>query len=407
MDDRELYGKILGVERPWWVERVELKLAEGQVHVYLEHGEQPWECARCGQLGSLYDHQAERVWRHLDTCQYETRLHAAVPRSNCPEHGALVVKLPWAEAGSHFTELFEALAISWLHAASQPSVAAKLGLSWDEIHSIQDRAVKRGLARREAEPITYLGVDEKAFRKGHRYLTIVNDLARRRVLFVVPDRKQTSLDQFWPTLTEEQRTGIQAVALDMWDPYVASVRANLPEGADKIVFDKFHIAQHLGNAVNKVRQLEHKRLLAAGDDSLKGTKYDWLRNPANFARKRWHDFQQLRTSTLQTARAWALKEMAMSGFHYRYRRVAEKHFQHWYRWATHSRLPAMIAVARTIKKHLPNILTYFKHRITNAASESINSKIQWIKYTARGFRNQQNFINAIYFHCGDLDMSPT
>ena len=89
-----------------------------------------------------------------------------------------------------------------------------------------------------------------------------------------------------------------------------------------------------------------------------------------------------------------------------YVQAAHKHFNWWYRWATHSRLKPMIDKARMLVSHLRNILTYVKHRITNASSESINSKIQWVKYTARGFRNVDNFKSAIYFHCGNLDLSP-
>src|SRR5688500_10548437 len=113
-----------------------------------------------------------------------------------------VVKLPWAEPLGRFTALFEALAIEWLKAASQKAVAEQLRLSWDEIHGILERAVKRGLERRKAEPISHLGVDEKAFRKGHKYLTLVNDLTGTRVLYVAEERKQSSLDGFWPTLAE-------------------------------------------------------------------------------------------------------------------------------------------------------------------------------------------------------------
>ena len=83
----------------------------------------------------------------------------------------------------------------------------------------------------------HIGVDEKAFRKGHRYFTLVNDLHRSRVLYVAEDRKQSSLDGFWPTLTDEQRDGVQAVAMDMWDPYVASTKEHLPDADGKIVFD--------------------------------------------------------------------------------------------------------------------------------------------------------------------------
>src|SRR5437016_6359839 len=170
-----------------------------------------------------------------------------------------------------------------------------------------ERAVERGLARRQAEEIPYLGVDEKAFRKGHKYLTLVNDLTRSRVLYVAEDREQSSLDGFWPTITAEQQASIEAVALDMWDPYVASVRGHLPKAEEKMVFDKFHIAKHLGEAVDRVRRREHKVLKAEGDERLKGTKYDWLRNPASMEGEQK---RELRKSELKTARAWALKETA-------------------------------------------------------------------------------------------------
>lgn len=408
MQDHELYRRILGIEAPWQVERVELKLQQGEVHVYLTHQNQPeWACSECGALGPLYDHQPEREWRHLDTCQYQTILHAAPPRVECPEHGVRVAKLPWAEPGSRFTALFEALAITWLKHASQKAVGEQLQLSWDEIHGILERAVKRGLARRQAEQIPELGIDEKAFRKGHKYLTLVNDLKNNRVLYVAEDREQRSLDGFWSTITAEQRDSIEAVALDMWDPYVASIQDHLPEAEEKMVFDKFHIAQHLGEAVDRVRRREHKTLKAEGDERLTGTKYDWLRNPATMEGQQRREFAELRNSELKTARAWALKETAMSLYNYVYEKPARKHFQWWYNWAVRSRLQPIKDVARMLKRRFENIITYVRHRITNAASESLNAKIQWVKYTARGFRNKQNFINAIYFHCGGLDLAPS
>lgn len=407
MQDHELYRRILGIEAPWVVESVDLKLEVGEIHIYLRHREMiNWPCPECGAACKLYDHQPERRWRHLDTCQYQTILHAEPPRSECREHGVKVVKLPWAEPSSRFTALFEALAIEWLKAASQTAVAGLLKLSWDEIHGIMERAVQRGLRRREAELVSEIGVDEKAFRKGHSYLTVVNDLVRGRVLYVSEDRKQSSLDGFWETLTAEQISGIRAVAMDMWDPYIASVREHVPEADGKIVFDKFHIAKHLGEAVDKVRRKEHKTLKAAGDDRLAGTRYDWLRNPAKMEPKDRKEFAELRNSELKTARAWALKETAMAVYEYVYERPARKHFRWWHGWAVRSRLQPMIEVARMLKRRFDNIITYLRHRITNASSESINAKIQWVKYTARGFRNRQNFVHAIYFHCGGLDLLP-
>ena len=407
MQDRQLYQQILGIVSPWFVSRVELGLEAGEVQVYLEHEKTAiWRCPQCGQVCPLHDHQPERTWRHLDTCQYWTVLHTELPRTRCEEHGVRVVEIPWAEPHGRFTALFERLVIDWLQAASQQAVAERMGLSWDEVHGIMDRAVKRGLARREAEPIRYIGVDEKAFRKRHRYVTVVNDIDRGRVLYVSEDRKRKSLDGFWPTLTEQQLASIKGVAMDMWGPYISSTKEHLPGADEKIVFDKFHVAGHLGKAVDAVRRGENKELRKGGDDRLVGTKYAWLQGRDKFDVKAWRAFCRLRRSNLKTSRAWAMGKQAMKLWGYTYRGAAENHFRWWYRWATHSRLKPMIDKAKMLKTHLKSILNYLSHPITNALNESLNSKIQWVKYTARGFRNQDNFKTAIYFHCGALDLLP-
>ena len=407
MQDQELYRQILGIEAPWHVERVELKLNQGEVHVYLEHEDKrEWGCAECGAPSPLYDHQAERQWRHLDTCQYRTILHAAPPRSQCREHGVRVVKMPWAEANSRFTALMEGLAIAWLKHASQKAVAEQLHLSWDEIHGIMERAVERGLARRQAEEIPQLGVDEKAFRKGHKYLTLVNDLSQNRVLYVAEGREQSSLDGFWETITEAQRDSIQAVAMDMWDPFVASTTEHVPAGRSKIVYDRFHVMKHMTEAVDAVRKWEHRRLHADGDETLKKTKYLWLDSEENLPESAAEKFAALRGLHLKTGRAWAIKESLRDLWEYRRRGWALRHWKHWYFWATHSRLKPVIKVAKMIHGHLENVLTYLDHRITTATCEGLNSKIQTIKKNAYGFRNREHLKTAIFFHCGGLDLYP-
>jgi transposase len=407
MQDKQLYAQILGIQEPWYVDRVELQLEKGSIHIYLEHhSDGKWRCVECDRECALHDHQEERQWRHLDTCQYQTVLHAKPPRTHCPDHGARVVSMPWALPNSRFTALFERIAIEFLLVASQAAMAARLGLSWDEIHGIQERAVKRGLERRKQETVAHLGVDEKSFRKGHRYLTLVNDLDRGRVLFVSEDRKQGSLDQFWLSQTAEQIHAVEAIAMDMWDPYVASTREHLPAADQKIVFDKFHVSKLLGEAVDKVRRAENRDLIEQGDPSLVKTKYLWLRNPKNFTDAAWRRFGQLRRSLLQTAKAWAIKESVLRLYEFRYKGAARNHFQRCWNWAIRCRLEPMQKAVATLRQRLSNILTYLDHPITNATSESINSKIQWIKYTARGFRNYTNFVNAIYFHCGGLNLMP-
>lgn len=404
MDDCQLYQAILGLTAPWGVEKVEVHKDRQQVDVYVRwpQGQQA-QCPECGSSVPLYDH-LERRWRHLDTCQYQTILIAQVPRADCPTHGIKQMKVPWAQRRSQFTALFEGVVILWLKETSIQAVSKQFKLSWEEVFGIQQRAVERGLARRKGEVVRYLGIDEKAFVKGHKYVTIVCDIEGRRVLEVSEGRKSESVEPVLQQLTPEQKQGLQAVAMDMWEPYQQAVSRQLP--GVPIVFDKFHIAKHLNEGVDKVRKREHKELAATGDERLKGSKYQWLRNPDNFTDAKWAEFKTLRQSNLKVARAWALKETIMSLWDYNYPGAARNYFERWYNWAVRSRLEPMKDKARMLKRHLPNVLTYLTHRITNAVAEGLNSKIQWIKYTARGYRNKENFRSAILFHCGGLDLRP-
>ena len=167
------------------------------------------------------------------------------------------------------------------------------------------------------------------------------------------------------------------------------------------------MAQHLSQAVDKVRRQEHRVLIEQGDERLTGSKYLWLQNPGNLSIERWDRFAPLRASSLKTARAWAIKEFAMQLWGFRRRAWAHKAWQRWYAWAIRSRLDPIKKVARMIQRHLDGIVNAIVRGITNARAEGINAKIQWIKYTARGFRNRERFRNAIYFHLGGLDLYPT
>lgn len=406
MDDRGLYEAILGLQAPWGVERVELRADQQEVDVWV--GAVPgtvFPCSHCGEAAPVHDH-VERRWRHLDTCQFKTVLCARVPRVRCGSHGVRTVRVPWAEPQSRFTLLFERLAIAWLREATPAAVSRRLGLSWDEARGIMERAVRRGLARRTPTVVPHLGVDEKSFLRRHQYVSVVADLTTPRILHVADERRAESLAGYFAGLTEAQRTGITAIAMDRWEPYRQTVRAHVPEADGKIVFDKFHVFHHVADAVDQVRRAEHKALAAAGDTRLARTKYLWLRNPETFSAAAWRAFGALRTSTLQSARAWALKESLRRLWEYTYEGAARAFFARWYGWAMRSRLEPMKRVARMLKTHLDNILTYLQHRITNAVTEGLNAKIQWIKVGARGYRNREAFKMAIYFHCGGLDLEP-
>ena len=154
-----------------------------------------------------------------------------------------------------------------------------------------------------------------------------------------------------------------------------------------------------------MRRGEHRRLSAVGDTSLKGTKYDWLRHPASFTRAAGQAFDALRERVHRVARAWELKETAMQIFNLKAAWAARRNFGRWFAWAIRSKLEPIKRVARTLHKHWDQIENY-RHRITNAGLEAINTKIQQVKRRSRGFRNRERFKLAIYFHCGGLDLYP-
>jgi transposase len=162
---------------------------------------------------------------------------------------------------------------------------------------------------------------------------------------------------------------------------------------------------HVGEAIDKVRKQEHRALLATGDGTLTGTKYLWLYGAETMPEKHQDRFLARQAMDLKTGWEWVIKETLRHLWSYKREGCARRHWQRWYFWATHSLRPPVIEAARLIHRHLPNVMTYFTHRITNAVSEGLNSKIQTIKKRTCGFRNRE-FKTAIYFHCGGLNLYP-
>ena len=407
MQDRDLYARILGLTAPWEVSDVKLDVKVGEIRISVSgRADAAFGCPECAKLCGRYDTN-KREWRHLDTCQFKTILVADVPRVECPDHGVRLVRVPWAEPGSRFTALMEAVVIDWLRSlASIKAVAKQLRLTWDEVDGVMQRAVKRGLLRRKRVKVRNVGVDETSFRKRHDYVTIVTDLDESVVLHVADDRKRESLGSFFRTLTPSQVQAIEIVAMDMWGPYMAATREHVPEADDKIAFDKFHVAKHLGEAVDRVRRMEHKALAADGDDTLKGTRYLWLTRRENLNDQQAEEFSKLHGHSLKTARAWALKETAMVIWSHQPRGRARSHWIQWISKAIRSRLEPMKRMARMIREHLVGILNAAVSQKTNAGSESINAKVQKVKSAACGFRNRDRFRNAILFHLGGLQLYP-
>ena len=407
MKDFQLYQQILGLVEPWVVESVTLKPKEQEIEVRVGFADTPWGCPQCQKRMHIHDYE-ERRWRHLDSCQFKTIIVSRVPVVRCEEHGCQTVAVPWAEKYSRFSRLFERLAIDVMLECSISGACAILRMSWDEADGIKQRAVKRGLARKTPEVMERLCVDEKAMGHGQNYLTIVARVQEDQttVEYVGEGRQQESLDAFWESLTAKQLAGVEAVAMDLWDPFVQSTLSHVPGAAGNIVHDPFHLVQYMNEAVNEVRKSEHRRLQAMGDDILKSTRQLWLYGMENVPAQHARRFDEIKEINLETSRAWMIKEVFRGFWLSPGVKAAERYFGRWYGWAIRSRLEPVKKVARMCKAHVGNILTFFVHRLTNGPIEGLNNKIQGLIKKAFGYRSKERFKNDIFFHLGGLDLYP-
>jgi transposase len=409
MQDKELYQAILGLNTPWSVSEVELDIDSGEIRVRACHPRgTEFGCPECGRQLPCYDHAEERRWRHLDSCQFKTFLVARVPRVKCPEHGVRNVVVPWAEKSSRFTILFERLAIDILLVTQ--TVTGAMGIlrtSWDETWYFIQRAVRRGQERKETKLLPRIGIDEKAFAKGHDYLTLLYDLDRSTVEAISDGRDTDSGIACLSQLLPEQIASVEAVAMDMSASYVKAAKQTIPLAELKIVHDRFHVMQLATKAVDKVRRGEHRKLVEDDDDHrLARTKYIWLTSQENLSEKQQALLDEVFTLQLETGKAWAYKEMLRDLWNHEDAASATTYFKDWYRRVIHTTLTPLKKVARTIKERLENVVSYCTHGITNGVAEGLNSKIMSIKRRVGGFRNRENFKTAIFFYCGGLDLHP-
>jgi len=408
MQDTRLYEQIMGIGKPWSVSKVELDVKLQEVNVWVEHAaDAQWICPACGKPCVLYDHAEERSWRHLDTCQFKTYLHARVPRGSCPEHGVVNLDVPWAGRNARFTLMMERLTIDLLlNCQSITAVCRILRIGWHQACRVMHRAVGRGQLRKKPQLVRYIGVDEKAFRKGHHYLTVVSDLSAGAVEYVAEHRTHESLAGYYKSLSPQQLAGIEAVAMDMYKAYVQATRELLPGGEAKIVFDRFHIMKNMNDTLDRIRQSEHFELSKRRDNTLARTRQMWLWGQENLPEKYQDRFALLKREDLRTARAWAIKEHLRRLWQQPDVAAARAFFDHWHQWVKGCGMTPLIRLAKTFAGKIEQIVNYCRHPITTAGCEGLNSKITTVKLRAAGFRNFEHFKTAILFYCGNLSLYP-
>jgi transposase len=407
MSDTTVYTQLLDLKDPWYISKIEVDVAGEAAHIFISHHPGQMPCPRCGTLCNVRDHAEERTWRHLDLWQCTSWLHASMPRTDCPEHGVLRVSVPWSEPGSRFTMAFEERVILALQACKTVSGAETvMRISWDEAHGIMDRAVARGLRRRDDVEMPHLAVDEKSHGR-KKFVTILMDLARGVVHGTAPGRTKQSMLTLLDSLTPQQVNAVEAIAMDMHDPYRDAVWGFFAQPGPAVVHDRFHIAKQMNAALNDVRKEEAAQLASEDDRTLVGSRQLWLFGEENVPKKRAKAFAKLKRSDLATAEVWAQKESLRRLWDCETVREARRHFKAWAAWVRNAGRKRVIKVVDMIEARLDDVISFCRHPISSGPLEGMNSIIMAIQRAGRGYRHAETFGRAIMFFCGGLDMSPS
>jgi transposase len=363
-------------------------------------------CSGCGNARPLYDRRDERHFDFVPLWNIPVYLEYRMRRVDCPECGVKVEKVPWADGKSHITKAYQLFLARWARKLSWKETAESFGTSWDTVFRSVKAIVAYGMARRNLESIEAIGVDEVQYRKGHQYLTLVYqiDEGMRRLLFVGQERKAKTLLRFFKEFGEERSKRLKFVCSDMWRPYLKVIRKKVPHVLH--VLDRFHIIQHLNKAVNQVRIDEVKKLRQDGYDEevLRHTKYCFLKNPENLTDKQQVKLDDVLEYDLKSVRAYQLKESFQLFWIYTSPYWAEWYLEQWCARAMRSRLDPIKGFVKTIRRHQPLIMNWFKAKkaYSSGVVEGLNRKVNLVTRRAFGFRSYEVLKIALFHTMGNL-----
>jgi transposase len=401
MNELTLFTMALGLAKPWQVVEIKFSKEEGRLDLRIDFPKgAKFACPSCQEASCEVHDTQERTWRHLNFFQYETLLHARVPRVDCGRCGVHQVEVPWARPGSGFTLLFEMLVLQLSREMSVAGVAEVTSEHANRIWRILSHYVEKARLAVDLSGFRKLGIDEFSLRKGHVYMTSFSDLEGARVIFLGEGRKKGVIREFVEDLRKREisPSRIDVVCCDMWDPYLNGLGKHISQAA--IVFDRFHVMVQINQAIERVRREEQQ-----ANAALKKTRYIWLKNPKNLTEKQAVQLGQLKGLDLKTARAYHIK-LALA----RFWEIADPtealaYLKQWYFWATHSRLSAVIKAARTIKRYWHGVVSYLNEQITNGVVEGLNSKIKTAMKRAYGLKHVGYLRTIVYLVAGKLSFT--
>ncbi len=364
------------------------------------------ECSACGQPASVYDHRDERLFAFVPLWNIPVYFRYRMRRVNCPEHNVRIERIPWSDGKSHVTKPFQLFLAKWARKLSWKETAESFGTTWDNVFRSVKAIVEYGLQRRDLDGVTAIGVDEIQYGKGHQYLTLVYQInaGARRLLFVGRDRKSKTLLRFFWEFGKERSARLMFVCSDMWQAYIKVIKKKAPDALH--ILDRFHIVQNLGKAVDKIRAAEVRDLARNGydDEVLKRTKYCFLKKEENLTDAQRTKLADVLQYDLKSVRAYLLKESFQLFWDYKSPYWAEWFLKKWCARAMRSRLEPIKAFVRTLRKHQPLILNWFKAKKEYSCGvvEGMNRKINLVTRKSFGFRSFDVLKIALFHTMGDL-----
>ena len=396
-----LLNKLLAMQGVW-VRGIEI-VAEMELWIYVVPR---WRVSRCGHCGCQVRQRHDRSWRswrHLDLFGWTCWLRYAIWRVKCPRCGVRTEQVPWAAPGSRFTRAFEQQ-VAWLaQRCDLSAVAEHLRISWATVRNIVHRVVVQEWdGERSLDGLRVIGIDEISYRRHHKYLTVVVDHLSGRVVWAGKDRKVKTLLRFFRKLGPERSSQLDAVSVDMWEPYQIVLRRKAPQAA--IIFDRFHIVRHLNDAVTKVR----RQLIREADPQtrrdLRSTRFPVLKRPQSRTLKDRQVLEEQVRGNRKLYRAMLLKDDFMDLYTYHREGWARHFLKGWLRRAMYSKLEPIKKVARMIRSHMEGVLGWVRWRISNGRLEGMNNRIRLLSHRSFGLHSADALISLVYLCCGGIKL---
>jgi transposase len=362
-------------------------------------------CGKCGRRAPGYDRRPERRWVHLGLGRTRCLLRYAPRRVCCPDCGVRVERVPWARPDSAFSADFEETAAYLAQITDRTTVAKTLGISWSTVGNIVERIVAERLDPGRFDGLRRIGADEFGYLKRQRYVTVVVDHDRQRVVWAGEGRGAQTLGLFFDELGAERAARLEVVTIDMAAGYIKAVEERAPQA--QIVFDRFHVQRLASDAVDEVRRDEVNELEGTAEArAIKRTRYPLLKRPWNLTRRDRQKLADVQANNQRLYRAYLLKETLADALDLATPEAAGSALDDWISWAAHSRLEPFQRVSRTIRKHRDRVLAYVRYRLTNGLVEGINNKLRTIARRAYGFHSAVPLIAMLHLCCSNIVLSP-